>query len=368
MRGNIRRRGKNSFELRFELDRVDGKRRQQCVTFRGSYKDAQKELSRLIAAADAGTLSTPTSDTIADYLRGWLDSTLSLSPKTKERYQELAESQIIPHLGAIKLGKLTPERIEQWHADLIRGGLSARTVGHAHRVLSRVLRRAVENGALSRNVCKIRRPPMVEAQEIEILSGDELGAVLVALEDHTVYPIAFLAAATGMRRGELLALEWRDVELDAATIRVERSVEETKARGLRIKSPKTKRGRRSIGISAEAVTMLRDHRKGQIELRLALGQGGQPKLVFGTIADGLLSPNNITRSWSRALRTRGLKPVSFHALRHTHVSLLIRAGVDILTISRRIGHSKASITLDVYGHLVDGGDDAAVAAMEGVLK
>lgn len=114
--------------------------------------------------------------------------------------------------------------------------------------------------------------------------------------------------------------------------------------------------------------MLRDHRRQQLELRLALGQGGQPKLVFSTIEGGLLSPNNVTRSWFRALKARGLKPVSFHALRHTHVSMLIRAGVDILMISRRLGHSKASITLDIYGHLIAGADAAAVAAMEGVLK
>ena len=114
--------------------------------------------------------------------------------------------------------------------------------------------------------------------------------------------------------------------------------------------------------------MLREHRKRQIELRLQLGQGGQPTLVFSTIEGEMLSPNNVTRSWSRALETRGLPPVSFHSLRHTHASMLIAAGVDILAISRRLGHSKASITLDVYGHLIEGADADAVKAIEGVLN
>src|SRR6476660_2351842 len=111
---------------------------------------------------------------------------------------------------------------------------------------------------------------------------------------------------------------------------------------------------------------LRAHRKWQIELRLALGQGGQPSLVFSTIEGGLLSPNGISRSWRQTCAARKLPRVQFHALRHTHASTLIRAGVDVLTISRRLGHSSASMTLDVYGHLMEGADAAAVAAIEGV--
>jgi integrase len=113
--------------------------------------------------------------------------------------------------------------------------------------------------------------------------------------------------------------------------------------------------------------MLREHRKAQIELRLALGQGGQPVPVFSTIEGGHLKPNGISRSWRQTCKARKLPRVQFHALRHTHASTLIRAGVDVLTISRRLGHSSASMTLDVYGHLMEGADAAAVAAIEGVL-
>lgn len=197
MRGNIQRRSPGSFLIRFEGERINGRRKQRCVTVKGSYKDAQRELARLLAAADAGTLTDPSKETVAVYLRNWLDTTLSLSPKTLERYRELAEIQIIPHLGDVKLQKLTPERLEQWHSTLIEEGLAPRTVGHAHRVLSRVLRRAVENGTLARNVAVIRKPPKVEEDEIEILSADEVTAVLDLLQGHNVYPIAALALATG---------------------------------------------------------------------------------------------------------------------------------------------------------------------------
>jgi integrase len=367
MRGSIRKRGTNSWELQIELERVGGKRHRRFATVKGSKKDAQRELAKLLTAADEGTMADPTRMTVGEYLRQWLGSTLTQSPKTLERYRELFEHQISPYLGDVKLQRLRPENIEQWHAALLTTGLSARTVGHAHRVLSSALKRAVENGTLARNVAAVRKPPAVEAQEVEILSPEQIKAVLDSLRGHALHPIASLALATGLRRGELLALEWGDIDLERAVLRVERSLEETKA-GLRIKPPKTKRGRRNLTLPLEAVTMLREHRGQQRELRLALGQGGQPVLVFSTIDGSLLSPDNLSRDWRRVCRAKKLPLVSFHALRHTHASTLIRAGVDVLTISRRLGHAKAAMTLDVYGHLMEGSDAAAAKAMEGVLK
>jgi len=164
-----------------------------------------------------------------------------------------------------------------------------------------------------------------------------------------------------------LALRWDDIDLNRCVLRVERSVEETKA-GLRIKPPKTKRGRRNIGLAPDAITMLRAHKAEQMRLRLALGQGGAPVLVFSTIDGELLSPDNLSRDWRRVCRARKLPLVSFHSLRHTHASVLLRAGVDVLTVSRRLGHGKASVTLDCYAHLIEGADAAAAKAIEGLLK
>jgi integrase len=223
---------------------------------------------------------------------------------------------------------------------------------------------------LSRNVAAIRKPPAVEQQEIEILTPEQIAVVLDSLKGHSVHPIATLAVSTGMRRGEVLGLMWGDIDLERGVLRVERSVEETKAGGLRLKSPKSKRGRRNIGLPAEAVAMLRDHKVKQLERRLLFGAGNitADTLVFCTVEGTLLSPNNVTRSWSRALQTRGLPQVSFHSLRHSHASMLLRAGVDVLTVSRRLGHSTAAMTLDKYGHLIEGADAAAAKALEGVLK
>jgi len=367
--GNITKRGKDSWQIKFDVPSVDGKRRQRYATVRGTYRDAQRKLTELLNAADTGTLPDPCDATVAEYLRAWLKSANEQSPKTLERYGELAEWQIIPHLGATKLQQLKPEAIRQWHNILLSKGLKARTVGHAHRLLRLVLGYAVKNGTLARNVVAIHAPPKVEAPEIEILEPDQIKTVLAALDGHKLLPIVSLALATGMRRGELLALPWSVIDLDRATLRIERSVEETGA-GLRIKEPKSKRGRRTISLSSDAVAMLRAHKVKQLELRLALGMGNitPDTLVFSNIEGGLMSPDNLSADWNRFVKTRDLPRVSFHALRHTHVSMLISQGVDILAISRRIGHSRASTTLDNYGHLMRGSDEAAAKAIEGLLK
>ena len=154
-------------------------------------------------------------------------------------------------------------------------------------------------------------------------------------------PIALLALATGMRRGELLALRWSEVDLDGGVVTVERSVEET-GTSLTIKPPKTEAGNRAITIPANAVTMLRAHRAEQMRLRLALGQGGAPVLVFSTIDGKMFFPDDFSKTWQRIVTARKLPKVTFHALRHTHASILLAQGVPVLTVSKRLGHSKAS--------------------------
>jgi len=165
-------------------------------------------------------------------------------------------------------------------------------------LLRLVLGYAVTSGTLSRNVAAAAAPPKVEDREVEILSPDAIKAVLDTLQGHALHPIVSLALATGMRRGELCGLQWGDVDLDKATLRVKRSVEETRA-GLRLKSPKTKRGRRSLTLPPETVTMLRNHKVQQMQLRLVLGQGAvKPEtFVFNTVEDGMLSPDNLSRDW-----------------------------------------------------------------------
>src|SRR5215813_3632235 len=281
-RGNITKRGKNSWRIKFDVGTdASGKRLTRYVTVKGKRQDAQRELTRLLREADAGTLPEPSNMTVAEYLRGWLDGPNDLAPKTKERYRELAENQIIPQLGNKLMQRLKPAEIEQWHKPLVTSGaknggpLAARTVGHAHRVLHRMLRMALDSELVARNVATVKSPSKVakvKEEEVEILKADEISSVMDKLPGHRLYEIVLVDLTTGLRRGELLALRLSDIDLEVATLRVERSLEETKA-GLRFKEPKTKHGKRTLSLPPNVVAVLRDYRRGLLETRMALGIG-----------------------------------------------------------------------------------------------
>lgn len=188
--------------------------------------------------------------------------------------------------------------------------------------------------------------------------------VLRHLEGRSLRPIVAFLLGTGARRGEVLALRWRDVDWDASRVRIERSVEQTKA-GLRFKSPKTRNSRRNISVSPWLLAELRAHRARQQAQRLKLGLGKAPNdaLVFARWDGETRAPHWLTQKWALAMAELKID-CTLHALRHTHVSQLIAAGLDVLTISRRLGHASAAITLRVYGHLFANTDARAAEIME----
>jgi len=374
MRGNITRRGKSSWRVKFDIDRDSetGKRRFHTATVRGTRKDAEAELARLLNDQNKGALVDANKLTVADYLRQWLDGKHDLSPVTRERYQDTITKGIVPGLGTVELQKLKPAHVKTWLSKMVtsgsrkRGPLTGRTVRNAYRVLHGALQEGVKLDLVARNVADAVMPPKIEENEVEILKANRIADVLASLAGSKLYPIASLALATGMRRGELLALRWYDVDLAGASLNVERSLEQTRGGGLRFKAPKTKKSRRTISLPPSAVAMLRDHRKAQLELRLQLGIGrhGADALVFPN-DDGAspISPNCFSVMWGRAV-----PHATFHSLRHAHASALIAGGVDVVTVSRRLGHSNPTITLSVYAHLFSETDTKAAAAIEKVFS
>jgi integrase len=375
MTGHIRRRGAHSWRLKFDLGRdpTTGKRIIQFVTVRGTKKQAQAELTKLLAARDTGTLVTPSKATLAEYLRSWISTagTLSIAPKTAERYRQLIENQIIPHLGAMPMQDVKPGYIKAWHAALLKppAPISARTVGHAHRVLHKALADAVRHEMLFRNPASAISPPKVVAVEMKVLDADQVRLALEVMRETSIYPQIALLLLTGMRRGELTGLQWRDIDFEAKRIRVERSVEKTKAGGIRLKEPKTRHGRRTIALSDAGIEILRDHRKVTLERRLALALGrlGDDAFVFGSNDGSLRDPDRVTQDWKRFSAARGLPKVTLHALRHSHASALIASGTDPVVVSRRLGHASPTVTMSVYAHLFDRGDQQAATVMDGLF-
>jgi integrase len=375
MKGHIRRRGDRSWELKFDLgtDPLSGKRSTRYHSFKGTKREADAELVQLMAAADRGDYVDPLKLTLAEFLDRWESwAATQVSAKTLERYKDLAAHHIRPHLGARRVQKLKPVDFAELYGRLLKAkpegaGLAPRTVGHVHRLLHRQFVHAVKWGIVTSNLVTAE-PPRVTRTEIEILGPEQVATVLQALRGQRLYPVALVGLATGMRRGEIVALRWSDVDLDNGRIRVERSLEETKA-GLAFKEPKTKAGRRTIGIPPSVVAELRAHWRQQQEERLArgLGKGMPDDLAFPRPDGAAWPPDRLSSTWAKTVRSMKLPKVTFHALRHTHVSQLIAAGLDVVTVSRRIGHSNPTITLNVYAHLFGNTDQRAVEAVETAL-
>jgi integrase len=302
LKGHIQQRGKNSWRLKFDAGRDEktGQRKTQFVTFRGSKRQAQIKLAELIASVAQSKYVEPNKVTVAEWARtrvNYWEAAGDIIARTAVRYRQLVENQIARHVGATPLQKLRPIDIEAWHGALRNCGLAPRTIGHAHRVLSKALKDAVRHDAILRNAAENQSPPRVADSETAI--AHDLPALMTKVHGSRLYVPAMVALFTGMRLGEVLALRWSHVDLDRRIIEVREALEYTKAHGIRFKAPKSKAGRRDITLPDILADILRDFRKEQLELRLRLGAGRLPDdaLLFANLAGEPLQPANVSSDW-----------------------------------------------------------------------
>lgn len=379
MRGHIRKRGANSWELKFDAGRDDaGRRNLRYVSVKGTRQQAQAKLAELLAGIDSGTFVEPSKVTVAAFVRARIDqweAADDISARTAQRYRQLAEHQITPHIGDVLLQKLRPLDIEDWHTTLrhsgrVRGSgpLSVLTIRHAHRVLGKALRDATRNEMVARNVCASYRAPSRGATE-EVTIVRDVPLLVRHLSGWRYRAVALVALFTGMRLGEVLALRWSHIALDRKVVKVREALEQTKAHGLRFKRPKTKAGRRDISLPVFLVRVLHEYRMAMLEQAMQLGRGklADDALLFAGLDGGPISPNAVSAAWAHFANNIGQPDVTFHALRHTHASQLIAAHMDITTISKRLGHAKPDITLRTYAHLFHPDDSKAAAAIDAAL-
>jgi len=362
MKGYIRERSPGHWAIVIDVrDPATGRRKRKWHSFKGNKRDAQAQCARLITEMKDGAYVEHDRKSLNEFLDTWERdwASTNVSPKTSERYSELLRTHIRPHLGKKAMQAIRPEDLNRLYAELHKKK-APRTVRHVHRLLHRVFGHATKWGNIKRNVVSLVDAPKVPASKAPALQLTEIPKMFAAIRGRSLFPIAVVALGTGMRRGELCALRWQDVDLDGAKLQVERSLEQTR-KGLRFKSPKSARGRRSISLSPAVVAELRVHWKAQQERRLSLGLGGSPPdgLVFAAWDGKERSPKRLSEKFAGAMKAAGLPHVTLHTLRHTHASQLITSGMDILTVSRRLGHASPAITLTVYGHLLSPEDRAA---------
>ena len=330
MKGNLTRRGKSSWRLKYDAAAdAAGQRATKYVTLKGTRAQAQTEATKILAATATGEHVDASRESVAQFVERWLHdwADANTSNKTFTRYEQLLRKHLCARVGSLPIQKLRAADLQAIYAAMAKEGLSAQTRLHAHRVVHRLLGHAAQWGVVARNVAAVVDAPRVKAREIEVLTPAEVQGVLETLRGKPLYAIASVLLGTGLRRGELLALRWRTVNLDAGTLRVEQAVEQTKRGGIVFRAPKTKRSRRTVTLPLSTAAALRDHWRSQQEQRLALGLGKAPAdgLVFADWDGSVRSPHTLTQQWRKAMKRAGLQ-ASLHSLRHTHASTLIAAG------------------------------------------
>jgi integrase len=377
--GHIRERSPGSFELRYALgtDAATGKRRIATVTIRGSRKDAEKELRRLLRAVDTGEHVDPNRMTVRGWLLQWLGTIKAeVTPRTHESYSAIVRGRLIPAFGALPLTKLAPSHIQRVYSEWAVGGRRDGKAGRLapdsrrliHRVLSAALNRAVELQLITRNPAQVlrKRLPKNERREMVTLTNEQTEQLLDAIRSTPLYWPVLIALATGMRRGEIAALCWRNVDLDRGEIRVIESLEQSRD-GLRFKPPKSGKAR-TVTVPGFAVDELRRRRLEHAEELLRAGIRLQSDTLVCARSDASpIAPNVLTNYFARVVRRLGL-PIHFHSLRHTHATQLLLAGVHPKVAQERLGHATVALTLDTYSHVTERLRDDAAARVDAIFR
>ena len=366
-RGTITSRSPGSHRIRISLkerDPVSGARRFTTKTVRGTKTEAKQELTRLLGEIDAGKHVDASRMTVGEWLSAWVDATKAeVSPKTHERYAEIVRCYLTPALGSLRLQKLTTADIQRAYNNFDRNP-SPRTRRHIHRILKSALARAVEQNALTRNpAAALKRLPKAEAKPVNTLTVEQSTLLLTAIRHTTTYWPTLIALATGMRRGEILALHWKNVDLESGTVRVVESLEQTKA-GIRFKSTKSEKAR-AVPLPKFAVTKLKQWKREQAEALLRLGVAQGPDTLVCPREDGEpKQPDSLTHEFTYLVGRVDVPRVRFHDLRHSHATQLLARGVHPKIVQERLGHSTIAITLDLYSHVSDTMQANAVAQLD----
>jgi len=353
------------------------KRKQVSLSVKGTKKQAEEKLTELQRQIDTGTFVKPSKTTLAEFVERWLRDYArpNLSPRTVEGYETVVYCHLIPGLGRYPLTLLRPEHIQKYYADKLTGGrfdgkgaLKPSTVVKHHLVLHCALENAVKWNLLFRNPADAVSPPTPQDSEMHTMSEDDLHKFLDAAKVTPYYALFYTALYTGMRRSELLALRWSDVDLIGMQVSVNRSLHQLRGGSFIFRQPKTAKGKRLIALPPSAALVLKEHKNKQIAQKKALNikvkeDDLDDKLVFSQ-DDKPLLPDTVSHAWVKLARRTGLKGIRLHDARHSHASLMLKQGVHPKIVQERLGHASIQITLDTYSHVTPGLQQAAANAFD----
>lgn len=362
--GTIYERPDGTWAAQLSLGYDENGKRKRRMVYGKTKKEVQDKLTKLQSAKLDGTLTEPTRVTVAEYLDRWLDDSVKLTTRgnTYGDYKSVVNCHVKPQIGGIGITKLTPIHVQGFYSELARKGMSARRRQIVHAVLHRALKQAVKWGLVPRNVCDAVDPPRVPRKTIVPLKPEQVTALLKAAEDDRLYALYVLAVTGGMRQGELLALQWPDIDFDAKMVSIRHTLIEVQGK-VEISEPKTDKSRRRVSIPQIAVDALIARRKQAV----AEGHAASPWVFCDSQGGFLRKSNLVNRSFKPLLKAAELPPIRFHDLRHTSATLLLLQGVHAKVVQERLGHSTIGMTLDTYSHVLPALESQAADKFDSLL-
>ncbi|HEU5349522.1 MAG TPA: site-specific integrase [Ktedonobacterales bacterium] len=366
--GSIRQRANGLWEARITLPGGNPK-----SFYAKKKEDALRKQRQAQHAIDRGLpVLSDERQTLDAFLTSWLEGIRppQVRPKTYRTYEQLMRVHVIPSLGRVRLAKLAPQQLQALYAERLASGRSPTTVRHIHAVLHVALEQAVRWNLVARNVADLVDAPRMRRTEMLVLNAEQARAFLAVAQGDRLEALYVAALTTGMREGELLALRWRDVDLDAGHVQVRNTLQKLPGQPPVIAPAKTNYSHRKITLSTTALEALRAHRVRQNAERLAMGPVWEDwELVFCTTIGTPLSGKNLLERGLRPLLKRAtLPPLRFHDLRHTCATLLLLQEVHPKIVSEMLGHSSVAITLQVYSHVLPDMQKQARAAMDRLVR
>ncbi|MEQ8716665.1 MAG: site-specific integrase [Acidimicrobiales bacterium] len=375
MQGHVRKRTHTTKDGRqsvtwyvvVDIGRDENNRRRQ--KWHGGFrtrKEAEVARAKIVADLHDGTYTEPSRLTLAEWVKAtWLPTVKTqVKPSTFESYRRNMDHHVLPHLGSRRLRDVTPSQLNSLYGELLEsgrrngdgGGLSPKTVRYIHTIVHKALADAADDGLIATNVAERAKPPRPRATnptEIRFWQPDELRAFFEVIAGHRLEGAWHLAAMTGMRRGEVLGLRWRDLDLDRSRLHVRQALVSV-AYEVLVSSPKSHRAR-VIDLDPGTVEQLRLHRKRQDAERSEWEADYEDQDLVVCKENGTpLHPQTFSQAFERIVDKTDLPRIRLHDLRHTHATVALRAGVPVKVISERLGHENPAFTMKQYAHVMPG--------------
>lgn len=368
MRGHIVKRRSRYYAVIYEgTDPGSGKGRHRWYPAGESRREAERVLADLVKRHHDGDYRAPDKISLGDYLvERWLPIKRSqLRQSTFNSYEGNILNHVVPGIGAIQLQRLTPEDLDDFYARLLvegklngeGGGLSVKTVRYIHGILRKALADAHRKGSVQRNVADLADPPKLSSApkpQIRAWNAEQLREFLTGIRDHELYPAFYLAANTGMRRGEVLGIRWEDIDLREKRLSVRQAVLNV-AYEVVVADVKTATSRRTVDLDPLTIAVLKQWKRHQREQRSALGiRPKDDSLAFAKPDGTPIHPDSYSQYFDRLVKASDVPRIRPHDLRHTHATILLKAGVPAKVVSERLGHANVAFTMSVYQHVLPG--------------